>query len=169
MTSLGAPNLSLGPEHGETLTTGFVYRPTFADWIDGLQLSVDWYEINMTDRVQNYGIQRIVDDCFATGAASACSLISRGPNEADGSPGPITRMLNQYINAAQAQTRGVDFEGLYSFEPNFFGTQSETMSFRALVGYLAESSVTNDAGTVTDSVMSISRPNCFCIYQLQSR
>ena len=66
-------NPALGAETGDTLTTGFVWQPDFASWIDGLQVSVDWYDIDLSNAIVPYGAQRIVDDCFATGAAAGCA------------------------------------------------------------------------------------------------
>jgi outer membrane receptor protein involved in Fe transport len=153
LTALGAPNLNLGPEYGNTITTGVVYQPSFADWADGIQISLDWYEINLVGAVNTYGIQRIVDDCFDTGAPSACNLISR-----DAATNVITRILNQYINAGNAQTRGVDFELAYRTEPNFFSNESESLSLRALVGYLGENSTKTAAGTTIDAADGPGRP-----------
>ncbi|HWK55247.1 MAG TPA: TonB-dependent receptor, partial [Hyphomicrobiales bacterium] len=157
LTVLATSNPTLSAEIADTITTGFVWQPTFAEWIDGLSLSLDWYEINLKDAITPYGPQRIVDDCFATGAASACDLLKRLPTT-DGSLGPLSRILNQNVNAAMAQTRGVDFEAAYRFEPDFFAEQEESFSLRALVGYLSENSTTSAAGTTQDSVNSQTRP-----------
>jgi iron complex outermembrane receptor protein len=157
LTVLATSNSALGAEIADTITTGFVWQPTFAEWIDGLSVSLDWYEINLKDAITPYGPQRIVDDCFATRAASACSLLKRLPT-ADGSLGPLSRILNQNINAAMAQTRGVDFEAGYRFEPDFFGGEAESLSLRALVGYLGENSTTTAAGTYQDAAQSQTRP-----------
>ncbi len=159
LTVLATSNPALGAEIGDTITTGFVWQPAFAPWIEGLQLSLDWYEINLAGAVAPYGAQRIVDDCFATGAASACALIQRLPPTGDGNAvGPISRILNQNINADMAQTRGVDFEVGYRFEPNFFANESETFSIRAILGTLSENSTTTAAGTTQDLAGSQTRP-----------
>ncbi len=159
LTVLATSNPALGPEIGETITTGFVWQPNFASWVDGLQISVDWYEINLEGAVAPYGAQRIVDDCFATGAPSACNLIQRLPPTGDGNPiGPISRILNQNINADLAQTRGVDLEIGYRFEPNFFPNESETFSLRGLIGFLDENSTTTAAGTTQDNAGGQTRP-----------
>lgn len=157
LTVLATSNPTLSAEIADTVTTGFVWQPTFAEWIDGLSVSLDWYEINLKDAITPYGPQRIVDDCFATRAASACDLLKRLPT-ADGSLGPLSRVLNQNINAAMAQTRGVDFEAGYSFTTNFFADQDEAFSLRALVGYLGENSTTTAAGTTQDNAGSQTRP-----------
>jgi outer membrane receptor protein involved in Fe transport len=157
LTVLATSNPALGAEKGDTVTTGFVWQPEFADWVDGLQLSLDWYDINLSGAVAAYGAQRIVDDCFATGAASACDLIQRIPTT-DGSIGPISRILNQNINADTAETRGVDLEMIWAFEPDFIANQTESFSIRALFGRLDENSTTTAAGTTQDLAGSQTRP-----------
>jgi len=159
LTAPATPNFGLVPEVADTITTGFVWQPKFAEWIDGLQVSLDWYDINLTDAVTLYGIQRIVDDCFATRAASVCDLIVRNPSTNGGvTPGLISLIQNQNINAAKAETRGVDFEASYRFDPDFFAGQEESFSARALVGYLGENSTTSAVGTVQDLAGSQTRP-----------
>jgi len=159
LTVLATSNPGLGAETGETITTGFVWQPTFVNWIDGLQVSIDWYEINLAGAVAPYGAQRIVDDCFATNNPGVCALIQRLPQLPDGQAvGPISRILNQNINADQAQTRGVDLEVGYRFEPNFFSNESETFSLRALLGTLSENSTTTAAGTTQDQAGGQTRP-----------
>jgi outer membrane receptor protein involved in Fe transport len=159
LTAPATPNFGLTPEVADTITTGFVWQPTFAEWIDGLQVSLDWYDINLTNAITLYGIQRIVDDCFATRAASVCDLIVRNPSTNGGvTPGLISLIQNQNINAAKAETRGVDFEASYRFDPDFFASQEESFSLRALVGYLGENSTTSAVGTVQDLAGSQTRP-----------
>jgi outer membrane receptor protein involved in Fe transport len=157
LTVLANANPDLRPEMGNTITTGFVWQPTFASWIDGLSMSLDWYEINLKGAIVTYGAQRIVDDC-AAGAASACKLIVRGEPNNGLALGPITRILNLYINADRAQTRGVDFETSYRFNPDFFGTGNESFSLRALMGYIGESSTTTAAGITQDNAGGQTRP-----------
>ena len=158
LTILATSNPTLGAESADTLTTGFVWEPQFANWIDGLQLSLDWYDINLDGAVAPYGAQRIVDDCFATGAASACDLIQRAPPAAGQSIGTISRILNQNINADTAQTRGVDLEFLWGFEPDFAGNRDESFNIRGLFGRLHENSTTTAAGTTRDEAGSQTRP-----------
>ena len=157
LTVLANANPALHAEIGDTITTGFVWQPTFADWIDGFSMSLDWYEINLAGAITTYGAQRIVDDCSAR-LASACNLIVRGAPNNNFALGPITRILNLYINADMAQTRGVDFEASYRIEPNFFASQEESLSLRTLVGYLGENSTTTAAGLTQDQAASQTRP-----------
>jgi outer membrane receptor protein involved in Fe transport len=158
LTVLSTANPTLGAEVGDTITTGFVWQPAFADWIEGLSVSLDWYEINLEGAIALYGAQRIVDDCFNAGDPTVCALIQRLPTNPDGSVGQISRILNQNVNADVAQTRGMDLEVGYRFEPDFFGDYDESLSLRTLWGYLAENSTTTRAGTTQDNAQSGTRP-----------
>ncbi len=100
LTILATPNTELSVEEADTVTAGFVYQPSFAEWVDGVQLAVDWYEITLKGAIARYGAQRIADDCFATQDAHTCSLIARDPNTQT-----ITRILDEYVNVGGAQTR----------------------------------------------------------------
>ncbi|MEY4640400.1 MAG: hypothetical protein RLZZ227_394 [Pseudomonadota bacterium] len=152
ITSNTGGNANLLPENANTLTAGLVWAPTFADWIDGFQASVDWYEIDVKDRVGSLGAQRIVDDCFA-GAAELCQYIFRDAT------GQIGRVLNVNLNVAAALTSGVDLEMRYDMEPDFVSDQDEQLGFRLFAGYLGENSVQATPGAINrDDVGSLSSP-----------
>jgi outer membrane receptor protein involved in Fe transport len=157
LTVLATSNPALGAETGDTITTGFVWQPDFASWIDGLQLSVDWYDIDLSNAVTPYGAQRIVDDCYATGNPAVCNLIQRSTPVPPATIGQISRILNQNINADRAQTRGVDLEFVWGFEPDFVDTD-EGLQIRGLFGRLHENSTTTAAGTTTDQAGFQTRP-----------
>jgi outer membrane receptor protein involved in Fe transport len=153
LTILPSPNPSLQTEQGDTITTGFVYQPSFAEWADGIQLAIDWFEIDLDKSIGLYGGQAIVNDCYFTQDPFACSLVKRDPVTLQ-----VQQILNVQTNSGGAQTRGVDVELQYSAEPNLFGDQEEGFTARAIVGYLAERSTTTAAGIYTDFVERISTP-----------
>jgi outer membrane receptor protein involved in Fe transport len=153
LTILPSPNPGLQSELGDTITTGFVYQPSFAEWIDGVQLAVDSFEIDLGASIGLYGGQAIVNDCFATQNPFACSLVKRDP-----ATNQIQQILNVQTNSGGAQTRGVDVELQYAMEPDFFSAESESFTARAMVGYLAERSTTTAAGIYTNFVGRISTP-----------
>ncbi|MDT8397532.1 MAG: TonB-dependent receptor [Pseudomonadales bacterium] len=150
---LSAPNPRLDPEKANTLSAGFVYQPTFAPWVQGLQVSADWYQIKLTDAVGKLGQQRIVDECFFNNAQDLCDLITRDP---------ITQIVqiiaNPNLNISSAKTEGVDMEIQYSREPDFFPGQFETFNLRALAGYLIENSDTPGGGRKQDAAGGLNRP-----------
>lgn len=152
-TSLRGNNPNLAPEKADTLTAGFVYQPSFASFIDGLQLSVDWYEIDLSGAVGQLGNQRIVDGCFYENIADLCELVERDP-----ALGTIQRIINQVRNINAAHTEGVDFELQYNRELDFFSDQTESLSLRGFAGYLIENSDTPWQGNTLDQAGSVNRP-----------
>jgi len=153
LTILPSPNPGLQTEQGDTVTTGIVYTPSFAEWIDGVQLAVDWFEIDLDQSIGLYGGQAIVNDCYNTQNAYACSLVKRDPVT-----NQVQQILNVQTNSGGAQTRGVDVELQYSTEFDFFSSLPESFNVRAMVGYLDERSTTTAAGIYTDFVKRISTP-----------
>lgn len=136
ITALSGGNPNLRPEEADTFTAGFVFTPTFADWIDGFQLAADYYEIDVEGRVGSLGAQRIIEDCNA-GDQSLCQLITRSAVT-----GRVERVFNINLNVAAATTSGVDLEMRYQREPDFVADASESLFFRLFAGYLRENSVT---------------------------
>jgi outer membrane receptor protein involved in Fe transport len=149
ITQLSGGNPNLKPEEADTLTAGVVWAPNFADWLDGFQISADWYEIDVDGRVGALGGQRIIDDCN-DGNASLCQYIFRN------SSGVIERVLNVNLNVAAATTSGVDIEARYDTDVDFFDGQEESLNFRLFAGYLGENSVTTT--TYRDDVGSTASP-----------
>ena len=143
-TSGGNPNLA--PEEADTVTAGFVLQPAGAP---GFQLSADWFEIDVTGLVGQLSQQEIVDNCFATGDPTVCSLIRRDQ-------GLITNVDRLFLNIDSAKVRGIDYELAYSTEPNLFSSQAETLNFRLLAGRLLEDSTVsggsydNNSGLYTE-------------------
>jgi outer membrane receptor protein involved in Fe transport len=143
-TAVRGGNADLKPEIANTNTAGFVYQPSFVDWIDGLQLSVDWYDVEIRDAVAQLGGQRIVDEC-ADGVVSLCAAITRGND------GRIVYIYDGFMNVAGAAARGVDAEVLWRAEPNLLGDREEQFTLRWLTGYMMERSDTPLGGTPQNS------------------
>jgi outer membrane receptor protein involved in Fe transport len=116
----GNPNLK--PEKADTLTAGFVYRPSF---IPGLGVSVDYYKIDMTNAIQQLTNQQTADFC-ANGSSISCAQISF---DASGQLNIATPTLN----LASIKNSGVDFE--LDYNRRVGGT---TLGVRGLLGYLAK-------------------------------
>ncbi len=124
-------NVDLAPEKASTNVAGIVYQPSF---VAGLSLSADWYDVQIRDSIAQLGPQRIVTDCYAGNQALCAQL--RIDN------GQIGRIFDVFLNVAQARVRGIDYEVAYSMEPDFFGSQAESLTLRGLAGYIAERSDT---------------------------
>jgi outer membrane receptor protein involved in Fe transport len=76
-------------------------------FLDGLKLSVDYYDIKVDQAIGNLGGQTVVDRCVA-GATEFCGLISRDPVSND-----ITLIRNVLLNVNSIITTGIDIESEY--------------------------------------------------------
>lgn len=121
-------NPLLNPEEADTVTFGVLYRPS---WLQGLQVSVDYYDIQLDGAIGTLAPQEIADRCVA-GSAENCALITFG---ADGTPTGVSR---QSININEARARGVDTE--VSYLTRAFGGE---LNLRLLATYADELSTSD--------------------------
>lgn len=103
-------NPGLTPEEADTFAVGFIYEPRF---IEGLRMSVDYYDIEISDAIGSVGVQAIVDQCFA-GIQTFCDAITRGI-------GPtgileIQEVRRSPFNFVTIQADGIDFAANYITE-----------------------------------------------------
>lgn len=63
-----------GPEKADTFTAGFVWT---ADFLDDFTLTVDYYDIDITDVIGEFSAQEMLDACYVAGDATSCSKIKR--------------------------------------------------------------------------------------------
>ncbi len=110
----GEPNLN--PEEAETFTVGFVATPSF---IPGLNLSLDYYDIEITEAISVVGGSVTVDLCYFQNDAPACSLITRNAAGNLWTSGAQVVDLNKNIGGIS--TSGYDLAGSYSFEAGKLG------------------------------------------------
>jgi outer membrane receptor protein involved in Fe transport len=102
---IGNPNLR--PEIGKTWEVGAVYRPQF---IPGLNLSFDYYDIELKDAISTLGIQQIVDLCQVQQIQSYCANV-----KLTGTLGTADYpyVIVQPFNLASQHVRGFDIEASY--------------------------------------------------------
>jgi len=112
----GNPNLN--PETSTTQTLGFVYSPNY---LEGFDVSLDWWKIELDNTITSFGAQFILDDCVINGNQQACSLFSRN---ADGS---IADLLSAGLNIGKQETEGFDLTFNYRLPETDFGTFSFTL------------------------------------------
>ncbi len=146
VASVGNPNLR--PELADTVVAGFVYEP---GWLEGLSMSADWWEVDISDAIATLTAQAVVDGCFTRN--DSCDLLVL-----DGA-GAVVKIFNPQQNLAGAKAVGVDFETSYRMEPNFFGSEVESLSVRAIAGFVEEKSTTSPNGTFTEFVGSTLYPD----------
>ncbi len=107
---LNGGSFALEPEKADTITAGLVFRP---DFIRGLRVSVDWYQIELQDAVSIIGAQTIVDYC-AGSLQLFCDRITRVSDTAvtPGRPGDggIVFIDARRVNLGSVDVRGFDIE-----------------------------------------------------------
>ena len=108
---LGGGNPALDPEEGDTRTVGFVFTPRFAE---GLVVSVDYFEIEISGLISTTGSLNVIDACYNFSDAAACSRIRRNAN---GSLWVGTgQVQNLNTNIGGLATKGVDLLIDHSFQ-----------------------------------------------------
>lgn len=106
-------NPLLTPESSDTYTIGVVYSPGF---VDGLDLSVDYFDISIDDAiVAGIGAQNILDNCLDKGTDVFCGLIARDAAGSLNSGVGVGFTLTN-LNAAEIATSGVDVQVNYRFD-----------------------------------------------------
>lgn len=109
---LAGGNPDLKPESSETVSYGFIWTPEFAD---GLTVTVDYYNIDVQNAIDNISPQTTLERCRTTGDADVCGLINRGPVSG-------TLWIGQDniqavdVNTGFIETEGVDFTIEYEFD-----------------------------------------------------
>jgi iron complex outermembrane receptor protein len=97
-------NPELKPERSTSTTIGLVWSP---HWVDGLDVTLDWYSYTIKDMIIEDSVDRILRDCYVLGDASRCSGIVR---EADGH---ISSIHYGVTNLGLVKTQGYDLGVLY--------------------------------------------------------
>jgi iron complex outermembrane recepter protein len=130
--SIRSGNPAIEPERAATLTFGGVYQPEF---VTGLSMSADYYDIRIRDAIAALGPQGVMDACYE-GDAGLCRLIVRDPG------GVVTSIDNPSMNIAEARSRGIDAELSLRRRIEWFGG-GEGVALRVFANRALETSTTN--------------------------
>ena len=125
INNLSGGNAALGPESAKTKTIGFVVEP-----LPKLAISVDYYEIKITDAVSSPSTTDILDRCYNAGQNPGftlnefCGMVGRNTingtfngNEARGVTTPLSNLGTQ-------RTSGVDLNVAYRLAFSKLGMDS---------------------------------------------
>ncbi len=141
-------NANLKPETATAFTIGAVIEPR---WIPDLQFTIDYYNIEVKDSIQQVGADVILASCYPAqgGASSYCDRIERG------SDGLIRRIQDPLSNVGGDSISGIDMQVDYSPQ-----TPIGAIGVMANVNYLglfdrtlADGRVINAKGTYDLSVV----------------
>ncbi|MBF2754890.1 MAG: TonB-dependent receptor [Gammaproteobacteria bacterium AqS3] len=99
-------NRNLQAEKSETFSYGVIIEPT-----DSMFITIDFWEIKITDAIGTYGPQAILDRCYKPGGAfyspELCNLIERSPS------GSVSDLIDVYTNFSEVNTNGYDIAIVY--------------------------------------------------------
>jgi outer membrane receptor protein involved in Fe transport len=135
-------NPDLRPEVALTISGGIVLTP---HWVPGLQMSADWYSINVHGSIVAPSSTQILQQC-ALGNALYCSkLVYDGTDY----PGALGHIVSSGINAAVQSTSGLDFQADYPMD-----LFSGTLNWH-LVGNYTDETTRQFLGLSVDSAGSL--------------
>jgi outer membrane receptor protein involved in Fe transport len=119
-------NANLRPEVARTWTAGVVLRP---DFIPGLQIGLDWYDIRLKDAINTPGANTVAQLCVdqPTLDNDFCAAIDRRPGS-----GYISGFRVQPQNVAAFRTAGLELNATYRVS---LGGES-ALDLRLVGGYL---------------------------------
>jgi outer membrane receptor protein involved in Fe transport len=103
---ISSGNPDLKEESATTFTAGFVFQPTF---VDDLRLSVDYYDIDLSDLIVSFGANNMLSNCVDLESINNeyCDQVSREDN------GDVISVNDTSLNADNSRRRGIDFEASY--------------------------------------------------------
>jgi len=135
----GNPNLL--PEEADTYTVGFVFQP---DFIEGLNLSIDYFDILIDGYITEFGggASQVLTNCYtnanpADGGVGSpwCSVVNRR------SDGTIDNISLSSANVAEQTLKGFDILATYDFDLfdgdmriNYVATVTQESNFTAYEG-----------------------------------
>lgn len=96
---ISGANPELSPETSKSTTAGLVWSPR---WVQGLDISLDWYKYEISDMIIPDSVDRILRDCYVLGDSSRCASVVRGP------AGNITALTYGTANLGKMETQGWD-------------------------------------------------------------
>jgi outer membrane receptor protein involved in Fe transport len=133
ITRFSGGNPAVRPEEADTTTIGFVLTPNSAP---NFSLSLDWYEIEISDAIGQLGVQSVADRCeesiVAGSPSELCNLVTR-----DVITDRLILVGDQFINIDEAVVSGTDLEVTWRKE---IGSGGQAISTRIFASWLDENS-----------------------------
>jgi len=127
-------NLNLDPESADTYTVGVVYTPEFSSGRSNLSISLDYFDIEISDVISPIDGSVSLSKCYNLDGSNSsydpnnvyCQLIERGPT------GEFEVIRQPYFNLGKLATSGVDLAVNYAFDLS----GGATLSVNSLVSFV---------------------------------
>lgn len=130
----GNPNLE--SETADTITVGFVFQPRF---LPGFSLTVDYWNVEISDGIAFVTAQDIVDGCYDSSDfpnSGFCGLFTRETDASSPQFGGFRTLRQSFVNYASIEAQGYDFAANYGFAWHEYditlgvvGTKQESLDF----------------------------------------
>lgn len=110
---LSGSNPDLLPETSKTYTAGVVYSP---NWVEGLDISLDWWKIRIDDVIAAESVTSILNQCYVQNISASCDRFVR-----DVDSGQVVDVTRALINGGYQETAGYDFGVAYRLPDTSIG------------------------------------------------
>jgi outer membrane receptor protein involved in Fe transport len=146
-------NPALDVETADTVTLGFVYRP---ELIEGLSITVDYWDVEITDAISAVDSGDILEGCFDSASYPNLGFCNAFTRRADGG---LNFLETGQINFAKLEARGLDFAASYSISvgENDFGVRLQGSRQERLDRFFNPL----DQSDVDPEIMELQRPRLF--------
>jgi outer membrane receptor protein involved in Fe transport len=135
-------NPQLKPETAITKSIGISFTPTF---VDGLRVTVDYFDIDIQNAIQNPNADFTMLLCSLTGNPTTCGRIHRdSTGSLDGPPSGYVE--DTLVNIGSLMTRGVDLDAAYRLNLQQFGK----LNFSMIGTYTSKYETTPQPGATYD-------------------
>jgi outer membrane receptor protein involved in Fe transport len=104
-------NPDLKPEESDTISFGGIWSPAF---IDGLTISVDYFNIEVTDAIDTVPQTFTLNNCLSTGDAVWCDNVQRAPGSGSLWAGSNGFVVATNVNIGKFEREGVDLQVGYT-------------------------------------------------------
>ncbi|MGA0600201.1 TonB-dependent receptor plug domain-containing protein [Caulobacter sp. KR2-114] len=141
-------NSLLQPETANTWSIGTVLSP-----LHGLNIAIDYYNINIAGAIASLSPNQILSDCYGSAANPSFSASNSfcGRVQRDPSTGSISLLTSGTFNFNTIRLDGVDAQVDYTFELSNLGLPEDSgrIQVATVVSYLNHFTVTPSDGTAT--------------------
>ena len=110
---LSGSNPQLLPETSKTYTLGLVYSPSY---VNGLDISLDWWKIRIDNVIAAESVTSILNQCYVQNIGAACDRFVR-----DATSGQVIDVTRTLINGGYQETAGYDLGVRYRLSDTGFG------------------------------------------------
>lgn len=128
--TLSANNPNIAEETGETITFGAVWTPSF---VDGLALTVDYWDIEIEDAISRVSTATVLNKCYQEGLSEFCDFVTRRTVEATPySAGSVEQVVRGLVNSGGSWAEGIDLTASYAHDL-FGGFANYSLSYTHLL------------------------------------